>query len=65
MGALDASAGRIAVVVVVGPEGGLSETSSSRSPRLGVVRMGASVLRTSTAGVAAVAALLSRTPRWA
>ena len=28
------------------------------------VRLGAEVLRTSTAGVAAVAALLSRTPRW-
>jgi 16S rRNA (uracil1498-N3)-methyltransferase len=30
-----------------------------------VVRIGESVLRTSTAGVAAVAALLSRTERWA
>ena len=29
-----------------------------------VVRLGSSVLRTSTAGVAAVAAILSRTPRW-
>ncbi|MCW2827246.1 MAG: rRNA ((1498)-N(3))-methyltransferase, partial [Marmoricola sp.] len=29
-----------------------------------VVRLGESVLRTSTAGVAAVAALLSRTSRW-
>ena len=29
-----------------------------------VVRLGAEVLRTSTAGVVAVAALLARTPRW-
>jgi 16S rRNA (uracil1498-N3)-methyltransferase len=28
------------------------------------VRLGAEVLRTSTAGVAAVAAMLARTPRW-
>ena len=37
----------------------------SRPPARDVVRLGAEVLRTSTAGVAAVAALLSRTPRWA
>lgn len=54
------------VLVVVGPEGGIAPeelevltTAGARS-----VRLGAEVLRTSTAGVAAVAALLSRTPRW-
>ncbi len=55
------------VVVVVGPEGGLSDEEVAAFEAAGarVVRLGAEVLRTSTAGVAAVAALLSRTPRWA
>jgi 16S rRNA (uracil1498-N3)-methyltransferase len=54
------------VAVVVGPEGGLTDeevavfTSAGAAP----VRLGAEVLRTSTAGVAAVSALLARTPRW-
>lgn len=54
------------VVVVVGPEGGLSEDEVAAFTDAGarVVRLGPEVLRTSTAGVVAVAALLSRTPRW-
>jgi 16S rRNA (uracil1498-N3)-methyltransferase len=52
------------VVVVVGPEGGLSDEELAAFSDADVVRLGSSVLRTSTAGVAAVAALLSRTPRW-
>ena len=52
------------IVVVVGPEGGLTDEELSSFGNGHVVRMGESVLRTSTAGVAAVAALLSRTPRW-
>lgn len=54
------------VVVVVGPEGGLTaeEVSAFTATGAGSVRLGAEVLRTSTAGLAAVAALLSRTPRW-
>lgn len=54
------------IVVVVGPEGGLSDDEVARLSRAGAqtVRLGAEVLRTSTAGVAAVAALLARTPRW-
>lgn len=54
------------VVVVVGPEGGLSDEEVSAFAAVGArpVRLGAEVLRTSTAGVAAVAALLSRTARW-
>jgi 16S rRNA (uracil1498-N3)-methyltransferase len=53
------------VVVVVGPEGGLTdEELAAFSAAASIVRLGSSVLRTSTAGVAAVAALLSRTPRW-
>jgi len=52
------------VVMVVGPEGGLSDEELAAFADAEVVRLGASVLRTSTAGVAAVAALLSRTQRW-
>ena len=53
------------IVVVVGPEGGISDEELEVLSGAHVVRMGESVLRTSTAGVAAVAALLSRTSRWA
>jgi 16S rRNA (uracil1498-N3)-methyltransferase len=52
------------VVVVVGPEGGITDEELTDLGAAHVVRLGESVLRTSTAGVAAVAALLSRTPRW-
>lgn len=54
------------IVVVVGPEGGLAADEVAAFVEAGAVavRLGAEVLRTSTAGVAAVAALLSRTPRW-
>lgn len=52
------------IVVVVGPEGGLSDDELEAFAEAAVVRLGPSVLRTSTAGVAAVAALLARTPRW-
>ncbi|HET6166758.1 MAG TPA: 16S rRNA (uracil(1498)-N(3))-methyltransferase [Marmoricola sp.] len=52
------------VVVVVGPEGGISDEELAAFAGAEVVRLGPTVLRTSTAGVAAVAALLSRTPRW-
>lgn len=54
------------VVVVVGPEGGLADEEVDALVAAGAVpvRLGAEVLRTSTAGVAAVAALLARTPRW-
>jgi 16S rRNA (uracil1498-N3)-methyltransferase len=58
--------GRGEIVVVVGPEGGISDEELAAFASVGAepVRLGSSVLRTSTAGVAAVAALLSRTPRW-
>ena len=57
-------AGRI--VVVVGPEGGLTDDEVATFATAGAhaVRLGPEVLRTSTAGVAAVSALLARTPRW-
>jgi 16S rRNA (uracil1498-N3)-methyltransferase len=53
------------VLLVVGPEGGISDEELQALGTAHVVRMGEPVLRTSTAGVAAVAALLSRTDRWA
>jgi 16S rRNA (uracil1498-N3)-methyltransferase len=54
------------IVVVVGPEGGISPDELAAFAEAGVqgVKLGDEVLRTSTAGVAAVAALLSRTARW-
>jgi 16S rRNA (uracil1498-N3)-methyltransferase len=57
--------GRGEIVVVVGPEGGITEEELAAFAAVGAepVRLGSSVLRTSTAGVAAVAALLARS-RW-
>jgi 16S rRNA (uracil1498-N3)-methyltransferase len=54
-------------VVVVGPEGGISDEELAAFAEVGAepLRLGRSVLRTSTAGVVAAGALLSRTPRWA
>jgi 16S rRNA (uracil1498-N3)-methyltransferase len=54
------------LVVVVGPEGGLTEAEIERFTEAGArsVRLGDEVLRTSTAGLAAVSVLLSRTARW-
>ncbi|MGR7026114.1 16S rRNA (uracil(1498)-N(3))-methyltransferase [Geodermatophilus sp. URMC 62] len=53
------------VAVVVGPEGGLTdgEVVALRAAGAEVVRLGPEVLRTSTAGAAALAALSART-RW-
>ncbi len=57
--------GRAEIVIVVGPEGGISDEELAAFAAVGAepVRLGSSVLRTSTAGVAATAALLVRT-RW-
>jgi len=54
------------VLLVVGPEGGVSAEELEALVGAGAlsVRLGAEVLRTSTAGVAAAAALLAQTPRW-
>ncbi|MFT4084671.1 MAG: 16S rRNA (uracil(1498)-N(3))-methyltransferase [Nocardioides sp.] len=55
------------IVLVVGPEGGLTDEEIAAFETAGAttVRLGGEVLRTSTAGVAAAAALLATTPRWA
>jgi 16S rRNA (uracil1498-N3)-methyltransferase len=54
------------VVVVVGPEGGVSDAELDRFTAGGAtaVRLGDPVLRTSTAGAAALAALSLRLGRW-
>ncbi|MEC4571785.1 16S rRNA (uracil(1498)-N(3))-methyltransferase [Streptomyces virginiae] len=55
------------VVLVVGPEGGVSPEELEVFAAAGAhpYRLGRSVLRTSTAGTAATAVLLARTGRWA
>ena len=54
------------VMLVVGPEGGISDAELGRVTAAGAlpVRMGESVLRTSTAGVAAAAVVLAAAGRW-
>jgi len=55
------------IVLVVGPEGGISPEELARFTEAGAAayRMGPTVLRTSTAGTAAAAVLLARSGRWA
>ncbi|GLF93770.1 16S rRNA (uracil(1498)-N(3))-methyltransferase [Streptomyces yaizuensis] len=54
------------IVLVVGPEGGVSPEELEAFAAAGArpYRLGSTVLRTSTAGTAAVALLLGRTGRW-
>ncbi|MBR8742441.1 16S rRNA (uracil(1498)-N(3))-methyltransferase [Nocardiopsis sp. MG754419] len=54
------------IVLVVGPEGGVSDAELTAFDEAGAVRvlLGTSVLRTSTAGVAALSVLQARTGRW-
>ena len=54
------------IILVVGPEGGVSESELSRLTAAGASawRLGTPVLRTSTAGPAAIAVLNTRLGRW-
>jgi 16S rRNA (uracil1498-N3)-methyltransferase len=54
------------IVLVVGPEGGISPAERAALASAGAVqaRLGPTILRTSTAGAAAAAVLLTRTGRW-
>ena len=55
------------LLLVVGPEGGLTDREVSALTGTGAVavRLGSSVVRTSTAGAAAVSVISARTSRWA
>jgi 16S rRNA (uracil1498-N3)-methyltransferase len=54
------------VILIVGPEGGLSEIEVNTFVDAGakVVRLGESVLRAANAGAAAVSVVMSRTGKW-
>ncbi|MFI6812276.1 16S rRNA (uracil(1498)-N(3))-methyltransferase [Nonomuraea sp. NPDC050328] len=52
------------IVLVVGPEGGIADEELDRFAAAVPALLGPTVLRTSTAGVAAASVLLARTGRW-
>lgn len=63
---VDLPAGAAEIVLAVGPEGGIADDELAAFVAAGAVpvRLGPTVLRTSTAGVAALAVLSARLGRW-
>lgn len=63
---LDAAPIPAEVLLIIGPEGGLTDAETSRFVEAGarLVGMGPEVMRTSTAGAVAAAVVMSRTDRW-
>ncbi len=55
------------VLIIVGPEGGLAEDETADLVSVGArrARLGPEILRSSTAGTVAIAAILATSPRWA
>ncbi len=55
------------MLVIVGPEGGISPAEAGALAQAGATaaRLGPAMFRTSSAGIAAAAILLSRAGRWA
>jgi 16S rRNA (uracil1498-N3)-methyltransferase len=52
------------IVLIIGPEGGIADAELDALNSARKVRLGTEVLRTSTAGVAALAVLAARLQRW-
>ena len=52
------------IVLIIGPEGGIADAELEAFEQARPVRLGTEVLRTSTAGVAALALLAARLQRW-
>jgi 16S rRNA (uracil1498-N3)-methyltransferase len=52
------------ILLIIGPEGGIDDSEIAALAAATPVRLGESVLRTSTAGVAALAVLATRLARW-
>jgi 16S rRNA (uracil1498-N3)-methyltransferase len=54
------------ILLIVGPEGGVSPAEAAQLTEAGAVRarLGPAVLRTSTAGLVAAAVVASRAGRW-
>jgi 16S rRNA (uracil1498-N3)-methyltransferase len=66
LSSVDLPAGSAEIVLVVGPEGGITDEELAAFAGAGAVpvRLGPQVLRTSTAGVAALSVLSARLGRW-